>query len=55
VSVLIEDLEVQLDRVDIGNVLLGFPAHQLAGLAFLHPLGLDALDDHVAPADGGND
>jgi hypothetical protein len=55
VTILVENLKVELDGVDIRNVLLGFPAHQLAGLRFLHALGLDALDDDVAAANGGDD
>ena len=55
VAAAIEDLEVELDRLHVGHVLLGFPAHQLARLLFLDALGLDLLDDHVAAADGGDD
>ena len=51
---LVENLKIQLDRVDIGNVLLRFPAHQLAGLRFLYPFSLDALDDDVAATDCGD-
>src|SRR5207237_2806954 len=53
--VFVEDLKIELDRVDVRNVLLGFPAHKLAGLLFLDSLRLDALDDHVTATDGGYD
>ena len=36
-------------------MLLCFPAHELARLLFLDALGLNLLDHHVAPADGGDD
>ena len=54
VSVFFQDLEIELDRIDIRHVLLGFPAHKLAGLLLLYALGLDPLDDHVASANSGD-
>ena len=52
----IEDLEVELDVVHVeGDVLLGLPADDLAGLAFLHPVHRDLLDDHVTAAHGRDD
>ena len=55
-AIRIEDLEVEFDVVHVeGDVLLGFPADLLAGLAFLHPVHRDLLDDHVAAADGRHD
>ena len=56
VGVGIENLEIQLDRLHVErNVLLGFPAHQLARLLLLDALYLNFLDDDVAAADGGDD
>ena len=52
----VEDLEIELHVVHVErNVLLGLPADDLAGLGLLHPVHRDLLDDHVAPADGGDD
>jgi hypothetical protein len=55
VAVLVQNLKVQLHGVDIGNVLLRFPPHQLARLLLLHALRLDALDDDVAATNCGDD
>src|SRR5580698_5303853 len=52
----VENLKVQLDRFHVErDVLLGFPAHQLARLRFLDALDLNLLDDDVAATDGGGD
>ncbi len=51
-AVRVENLEVEFHRFHIeGHVLLGLPAHQLAGLGLLHAFDLDLLDDHVAATD----
>ena len=56
VAVGIEDLEVELDVLRIErHVLVRFPADHLARLGLLHPIHLDLLDDHVAPAHGDHD
>ena len=34
IAVGVENLEIQLDRVDVGYVLFRFPAHQLASLLY---------------------
>ena len=55
VAVLVQNLEIELHRVDVRYVLLRFPPHQLARLLLLDALGLDPLDDDVAAAYRGND
>ena len=51
-AVRIQDLEIELHVLHVErNVLLGLPADHLAGVRLFHPVHLDLLDDHVAPAD----